>query len=124
VHEFGFAMQIFKVVEATARRYNAKRITAVYLEIGELTLIVPQLLKESFKMATKGSIAEGAELIIEQVPGRIRCRDCGKEGTVTLTEEAQLTGLQLFRCQHCQSPNTEVLEGSKKANIKNIKIQE
>ena len=65
MHEFSFAYDIFKVAEATALKYNAKKITEVYLEIGELTLIVPELLKKSFEMATSGSIAEGAELIIE-----------------------------------------------------------
>lgn len=123
MHEFSFAMNIFKVAEATALKYKAEKITEVYLEIGELTLIVPELLKQSFKMATAGSIAEDAELIIEVTPGKIKCKDCGKVSTVTLSEEAQLTGLQLFQCRHCESKNTEIIEG-KKANVKNIKIQE
>ena len=123
MHEFSFAYNIFKVAEATAIKYNAKKISEVYLEIGELTLIVPELLKQSFKMATSGSIAEGAELKIEIVPGKIKCRECNKISTVTLTEEAQLTGLELFQCKFCKSKNTEIIEG-KKANVKNIKIQE
>lgn len=123
MHEFSFAYNIFKVAEATALKYNAKKISEVYLEVGELTLIVPDLLKQSFKMATHGSIAEGAELRIEIVPGKIRCRECNKISTVTLNEEAQLTGLQLFQCKFCQSKNTEIIDG-KKANVKNIKIQE
>lgn len=123
MHEFSFAYNIFKVAEATAVKYNAKKISEVYLEIGELTLIVPDMLKLSFKMATHGSIAEGAELIIEIIPGKIKCRDCGKISTVTLNEEAHLTGLQLFQCKHCESKNTEIVEG-KKANVKNIKIQD
>jgi hydrogenase nickel incorporation protein HypA/HybF len=123
MHEFAFAYNIFKVAEATAIKYNAKKISQVYLEVGELTLIVPNLLKESFKIATKGSIAEGAELKIEITPGKIRCRDCRKVSTVTLNEESQLTGLQLFQCKFCKSKNTEIIEG-KKANVKNIKIQE
>jgi len=123
MHEFSFAYNIFKVAEATALKYNAKKITEVYLEIGELTLIVPELLRQSFKMAPHGSIAEGAELKIEIIPGKIQCRECGKDSTVTLSEEAQLTGLQLFQCRHCQSQNTEIIDG-KKANVKNIKIQE
>jgi len=121
MHEFSFAYDIFKIAEATAIKYKASKITEVYLEIGELTLIVPELLKKSFEMATSGSMAEGAELIIEKTPGKIKCRDCDKTSTVTLSEEAHLTGLQLFQCKHCQSNNTEILEG-KKANIKNIKI--
>lgn len=123
MHEFSFAYNIFKVAEATAIKYDAKKISEVYLEIGELTLIVPELLKKSFEMATTGSIAEGAELIIELTPGKIRCRECNKISTVTLSEESYLTGLQLFQCQHCKSKDTEIIEG-KKANVKNIKIQE
>ena len=123
MHEFSFAMNIFKVAEATAIKYNAKKISEVYLEIGELTLIVPELLKQSFKMATHGSIAEGAELVVEIVPGKIKCRECGEISTVSLSQESYLTGLQLFQCQHCKSKNTEIIEG-KKANVKNIKIQE
>ena len=123
MHEFSFAYDIFKIAEATALKYNANKISQVYLEIGELTLIVPELLKRSFEMATKGSIAEGAELKIEITPGKIKCRECSKVSTVTLSEESYLTGLQLFQCRHCKSKNTEIIEG-KKANVKNIKIQE
>ncbi|GAH46676.1 unnamed protein product [marine sediment metagenome] len=123
MHEFSFAYNIFKIAEATAIKHNAKKISAVNLEIGELTLIVPELLKRSFEMATTGSMAEGAELIITVLPGKIKCRDCEKISTVTLSEESHLTGLQLFQCKHCKSKNTEIIEG-KKANIKNVKILE
>jgi hydrogenase nickel incorporation protein HypA/HybF len=123
MHEFSFAYNIFKVAEATAIKNNAKKITEVLLEIGELTLIVPELLQRSFEMATKGSIAEGAKLTIEITPGKVRCRDCNKNSVVSLTKDAQLTGLQLFKCSHCDSSNTEIIEG-KKANVKNIKIQD
>ncbi len=123
MHEFAFAMNIFKVAEATALKYKAKKITEVLLEIGELTLIVPELLQRSFEMATHGSIAEGAKLTISIIPGKIKCRQCEKISEVTITEEAQLTGLQLFQCKHCKSKDTEIIEG-RKANVKNIKIQE
>ncbi len=123
MHEFSFAYNIFQIAEATAIKHNAKKITEVHLEIGELTLIVPELLKRSFEMATTGSMAEGAELKIEITPGKIKCRECSKISTVTLSEESHLTGLQLFQCRHCQSKNTEIVEG-KKALIKNVKIQE
>ena len=100
MHEFAFAYNIFKVAEATALKYNAKKITEVILEIGELTLIVPELLQRSFEMATKGSIAEGAKLNIKITPGKIKCRECNKISEVSLTRESQLTGLQLFKCSN------------------------
>lgn len=121
MHEFGFAYNIFKVAEATAIQHKATKITKVLLEIGELTLIVPELLKESFKMAVHGSIAEGAELVIEVLPGKIKCDDCGKISQVSLNDD-HIKGIDLFQCQHCQSKSTQIIEG-KKANVKNIMIQ-
>ena len=123
MHEFAFAMNIFKVAEATALKYNAKKITEVLLEIGELTLIIPEILQRSFEMATMGSIAEGAKLVIKITPGKIECRECEKISEVSITEEAQLTGLQLFQCNYCKSKNTEIKEG-RNVNIRNVKIQE
>ncbi|TXT53388.1 MAG: putative hydrogenase nickel incorporation protein HypA [Promethearchaeota archaeon] len=123
MHEFAFAHKIYKIAEQTAQKYNAKKITVIYLEIGELTLIIPELLKESFKIATAGTIAEGAELKIEVLPGKIKCRECGKISEITITKEAKLTGLQLFQCKYCESKDTEIIYG-KAANVKNIQIQE
>lgn len=122
MHEFGFAYNIFKVAEATAIQHKATKITKVLLEIGELTLIVPELLKESFKMAVHGSIAEGAELVIEVLPGKIKCDDCGKISLVSLNEDKHIKGIDLFECQHCKSKSTQIVDG-KKANVKNIMIQ-
>ncbi len=121
MHEFGFAYNIFKVAEATAIQHKATKITKVLLEIGELTLIVPELLKESFKMAVHGSIAEGAELVIEVLPGKIKCDDCGEISRVSLNDD-HIKGIDLFQCQHCQSKSTQIIDG-KKANVKNIMIQ-
>ncbi|MBY8982471.1 MAG: hydrogenase maturation nickel metallochaperone HypA [Candidatus Lokiarchaeota archaeon] len=123
MHEFAFALDIFEITEKTAKKYNAKKVTTIFLEIGELTLIVPELLKESFKIITKGSIVDGAKLNIQILPGQIKCRNCNNTSNVIITKESKLTGLQLFKCEKCESINTEIIEG-KKMNIKNIKIQE
>ncbi len=123
MHEFAFAHKIYKIAEETAKKYKAKKITVIYLEIGELTLIIPELLRESFKIATSGTIAEGAELKIEILPGKIKCRACGKISEIQITREAKLTGLQLFQCKYCKSKNTEIIFG-KSANVKNIQIQQ
>ncbi len=123
MHEFAFASDIFEIVKKTAYKYKAKKVSTVFLEIGALTLIVPELLKESFKIVTIGSIVEEALLDIEIIPGQIRCMDCDSISNVKITKESQLTGLQLFQCEKCNSMNTRIIEG-KKVNIKNIRIQE
>ncbi|MBY9007710.1 MAG: hydrogenase maturation nickel metallochaperone HypA [Candidatus Lokiarchaeota archaeon] len=123
MHELDFAYDIFKIAEETAKKYNAKKVKSIFLEIGELTNIFPELLKESFKIVTKDSIVENAMLDIHIISGQIKCRNCSNISDVKITDEAKLTGLQLFRCNKCDSINTEIIEG-KKMNIKNIKIEE
>ncbi|MBN1215613.1 MAG: hydrogenase maturation nickel metallochaperone HypA [Candidatus Lokiarchaeota archaeon] len=123
MHEFDFAHDIFRVAEQTAKKYKAKRVTLVILEIGELTLIIPELLEECFDIVSKNSIVENAKLEIKLLPGYIKCKDCQNISKVIITYEAKLTGLQLFRCDKCNSPNTDIIEG-KKFNIKSIKIEE
>jgi hydrogenase nickel incorporation protein HypA/HybF len=122
LHEFAFASQIYETALNTALRYNAIKIKEVFLEIGELTLIVPELLKQSFKMATTGTIAEGAKLNIEIVPGEIQCNECNKISTINLKETDALTGLLLFKCKYCESTDTKIISG-KSATVKNIKIE-
>lgn len=83
---------------------------------------MPELLKQSFKIATTGTIAEGANLNIKTIPGEIKCMECDKISTVSLSDSDALAGIQLFQCKHCGASNTQIYSG-KKANIKNIKIE-
>jgi len=73
-------------------------------------------------MATTGTIAEGANLDIKIIPGEIQCNNCGKISVIGLKENNALTGLQLFKCKHCESTDTIIISG-KNANVKNIKIE-
>ncbi len=73
-------------------------------------------------MATTGTIAEGANLNIKIIPGEIQCNNCGKNSVISLKENNFLTGLQLFKCNYCESTDTKIISG-KNANVKNIKIE-
>jgi hydrogenase nickel incorporation protein HypA/HybF len=53
-------------------------------------------------LVAEGTVAEGAELRIEDVPARGRCRDCGTEG--------ELPAFPLL-CSACGSANVELLAG-------------
>ncbi|MHA1732610.1 MAG: hydrogenase maturation nickel metallochaperone HypA [Promethearchaeota archaeon] len=124
MHEFSLAQQILSTCLATAEHYSSvKKISKVLVQVGEFTLIVPETLRYCFAIVTKGSIAEGARLEIEKVPGKIRCNKCGYEGVAEYDENLPHIGLKLFECKKCKSPDTTIIEG-REMKIKNMSVEE
>ena len=76
MHELGITQSI---VEAVAARAADARIQRVTVEIGKLSAILPDAIRFCFDICAQGTAAEGAALEIIAVPGRGRCRDCGRE---------------------------------------------
>jgi len=76
MHELGIAQEIVSIV---ADRAEGARVKRVILEVGKLTLIVPDALRFCFDLCTNDTVVEGAKLEIREIPGRARCRDCGSE---------------------------------------------
>jgi hydrogenase nickel incorporation protein HypA/HybF len=76
MHELGITQEILAVV---SERSEGARVRRVVLEIGKLTAILPDALRFCFEVCSAGTVAEGAELEIDELPGRARCRQCGAE---------------------------------------------
>jgi hydrogenase nickel incorporation protein HypA/HybF len=76
MHEFAITQEIVNVVTENARGARVKRVV---VEIGKLTAIVPEAVSFCFEAITPGTVAEGATLEIVEIPGRARCRSCGRE---------------------------------------------
>lgn len=71
---------IIDIVNSEAEKSGFKNVLEITLRVGEYSGIVPQCLREFFPIAAAGSVAEGAELVIEPVKARFRCLECGHEG--------------------------------------------
>ena len=78
MHELSFAQALLDTVLNLAKDHNAKKVTAIHVKLGELLLINPEQLKFCFEVVSKGTIVEGAKLIIEFVKPKIVCTSCGK----------------------------------------------
>ena len=139
MHEFNFAYNIFNIAIQTAEKYHAKRIKSAKLEIGDFTLIVPEILQYSFEIVSKGTIAENAKLEIIKMPGILECNNCKNKSELWLydsdgkgeftddqgnkfTNLAEL-GITLFKCKKCGSTKTTLI-GGKDTKIVNIEIEE
>jgi hydrogenase nickel incorporation protein HypA/HybF len=76
MHEMSIAEGVLAIVEEAARREGVHAVRAVRLEIGRLAAVETQALRFCFESVVRGSIAEGARLVIEEAPGVAWCFGC------------------------------------------------
>jgi hydrogenase nickel incorporation protein HypA/HybF len=103
MHEMALAESMLEIVESTARQAGGSRVTNVRLEIGTLSHVATDALRFCFDVVTKGSLADGATLDIEDVPGEAWCMPCG--ATVPLAQVGD-------PCPRCGSFQLAVTAGS------------
>lgn len=104
MHELGLAQGIVEVVAARAARCHAVRVNGVRLRIGEAAGVVPDSLTFCFELlAREDPILAGAQLSIERVPHRGRCRPCGAEFDIVNF---------IMRCPSCGQWDADVLSGT------------
>ncbi|MBW4984965.1 hydrogenase maturation nickel metallochaperone HypA [Mameliella sp. CS4] len=79
MHEMSLCEGIRRVIEDQARKHNVARIRRVRVEIGRFAGVETGALHFAFDVVMRGSVAEGAELVTLELPGRAMCYDCMKE---------------------------------------------
>ena len=77
MHELSVTQSILEIALRHAERASAKRIVRLNLVIGELASIVDDSVQFYWDIISRDTIAEGAELHFERVPGILRCLGCG-----------------------------------------------
>ena len=99
MHELSIAESIVAVAE---RHAAGRPVTKVELRVGHLRQVVPSALEFAFQLVSRGTVLDGAELAIEAIPARGRCRACETETT--------MSGFPLA-CSACGGLDMEVLAG-------------
>ena len=124
LHEFSAACSIVDAAVAAAEKHGATRVTAVNVEIGQFTFLVPEQLEFNFEIAIKKTIIEDAKLVISMIPGMIKCHDCGHEGEAQTTPgiSSQIAMFAPMQCSKCEGSNTEIT-GGKEFIISNIEAE-
>ena len=79
MHELGIVFEIQKRVVAVAQENGLalSDIAQVVVEVGEASTIVPRYLKECWPAATDSTEMENAELVVELLIAKVRCKKCG-----------------------------------------------
>ena len=107
------AQEMIVQVSEAALREKAVRIERIVVLIGAYAGIERDAFEFIFPLAAEGTLAEGAELEIEWIPARGRCRACRSEFT---PDPACLV------CTHCGSNQVELL-GGREFMIRSIDLE-
>ena len=99
MHELSIAESVVRIA---SRQANGRRVTKVWMKVGHLRQVVPSALSFSFDLVAEGTLVEGAELEMEEVPVIGKCRECGAE--------SQLDSFPL-QCEACGKFDLEILRG-------------
>lgn len=89
-------------VGQVAERERASRVTSITLQIGPLSGVEAQLLRDAFPIAAAGSIADGAQLLIESMPVMVECTQCGAHSEVAVNR---------LVCGQCGDWRTRLVSG-------------
>jgi hydrogenase nickel incorporation protein HypA/HybF len=79
MHEMSLVEGMREILEDQARAHAVDRITRVRVEIGRFAGVEKPALEFAWDVVMRGSPAEGAELIMLDLPGRAMCFDCAHE---------------------------------------------
>jgi hydrogenase nickel incorporation protein HypA/HybF len=74
MHELAVTRSIIATV---IEHVGPSQVARVVIEIGALTGVAPHAVRFCFDVCAEETTLAGAELKIVEVPGRVRCRDCG-----------------------------------------------
>ncbi|PLX78240.1 MAG: hydrogenase maturation nickel metallochaperone HypA [Desulfuromonas sp.] len=112
MHELGITQSIVDIAARTARDQGAERIVSVTVEIGSLSGVIPDAVEFCFEACSQGTLLEGSRLLIEQIPGRGRCPECGAENDIDAYS---------FSCPACGALGLERLQGEE-LRIKELEV--
>jgi len=113
MHELSVTQGMLDIVLRHAQQAGARRITHINLRIGDLSSIVDDSVQFYFDFISRGTIAEGAQLVFQRVPATFHCRDCGN----TFTPQARD-----FTCPHCGGMRVEVIAGNE-FQVESIEVE-
>jgi hydrogenase nickel incorporation protein HypA/HybF len=102
MHELSICQALLQQLEDIAKRQRAERVLRVVLRIGPLAGVEADLLRAAFPMASAGSIAADADLVIEPLAVRVHCDVCGAASEASPNQ---------LLCGACGSYHTRLLSG-------------
>ena len=102
MHELAICQSLMEQVESIAQERDARSVTSIVIGMGPLAGVEVQLLKNAYPIASAGTVAQDAELVIEHLPIKVRCTQCGSESDALPNK---------LSCKQCGDWRTTLISG-------------
>jgi len=103
MHELPVTESILEIALRHAGEARTKRITDLYLVIGQLSSIVDDSIQFYWDIIARDTIAEGARLHFRRIRTRMKCQECNLEYEPQNSE---------FACPECSSYRVQIVAGN------------
>jgi hydrogenase nickel incorporation protein HypA/HybF len=110
MHEMSITQSVVEICEKNAA---GSRVTVVTLEIGDLSGVVPEAIEFCFEACTKGTLLEGADLVIERIPAKGCCSGCNAEFSLAAYYDP---------CPECGGYGVAVISGEE-LRVKELEVE-
>ncbi len=107
MHELSLTKDILGVAERYARKSGAAKVVSIFLRVGVMRDLEPEWMRRYFRYISKGSIAEGAEILVMVEPVVLRCNNCDHQFTLDLKKVSD----QEVLCPECAVHDYELVSG-------------
>ena len=114
MHEMSIVEALLKTVCQELRAHPDARVRTLYVRIGRLRQVEPDMLQFCYKAAAQGTQLAGSCLEIEQVEARAQCDVCSLQFEV---EE------NWFECPRCHAARAQLLRG-RELDLMSVELEE
>lgn len=101
MHEFSVTSWIVDALLDLVKRQGASRVVEVHLRIGSMRALSIDQVKFCYGVLAKGTTLQGSRLVIEEVPGKLRCSACSYRSEFNPHDDAYHFGIPPLICPEC-----------------------
>ncbi|CAH2603854.1 Hydrogenase maturation factor HypA 2 [Rhodovastum atsumiense] len=102
MHETAIVRGLMRILEQKAAESGIRRIVSVRLKVGRLRGLESRQLRGCFALFAEDTLAEGAQLIIEEVPVQAHCPAC---------DRSWVAAAYRLQCPGCGGTEAEIQTG-------------
>jgi hydrogenase nickel incorporation protein HypA/HybF len=102
MHELSVTESLLEITLRHAAAADAKKVTRLYLVIGQLSSIVDDSVQFYWEIITNGTLAEGSQLQFQRIDTQLLCLDCNYSYSPNGEDLA---------CPECSSVRVKVVAG-------------
>ncbi len=103
MHEMSIAQALIEQVIDNASHHGITKVTHIDVDLGVQRLVEPEAMQEAFRALAENTLAQHANLNLNEVPLRAQCLTCDLHFQPSLDD---------YLCPHCQLASVRIIEGN------------